>query len=197
MTPYMRTISEGEGSHDPLAPLLLVSVLAVLSGATSYRQIARFIDAHRLRLNDWLGLQWQRAPAHTAIRYAFLKLSPEAVEAAFRAHSAALAAVSDPLEDCIAVDGKTLKGSFDAMAEKRAAQVLSAFTHTQQIILGHISIQAKSNEIPAAQQLIEELGLRGRVFTLDTEHCQKKPSRSHERPATTSSFRSRPTSPRC
>jgi hypothetical protein len=186
-----------QGRLYPLAPLLLVSVLAVLSGATSYRQIARFIDAHRLRLNDWLGLQWQRAPAHTAIRYAFVKLSPEAVEAAFRAHSAALAAVSDPPEDCIAVDGKTLKGSFDAMAEKRAAQVLSAFTHTQQIILGHISIQAKSNEIPAAQQLIEELELRGRVFTLDAEHCQKKPSRSHERPATTSSFRSRPTSPRC
>lgn len=186
-----------QGRLYPLAPLLLVSVLAVLSGATSYRQIARFIDAHRLRLNDWLGLQWQRAPAHTAIRYAFVKLSPEAVEAAFRAHSAALAAVSDPPEDCIAVDGKTLKGSFDAMAEKRAAQVLSAFTHTQQIILGHISIQAKSNEIPAAQQLIEELELRGRVFTLDAEHCQKKPSRSPERPATTSSFRSRPTSPRC
>lgn len=186
-----------QGRLYPLAPLLLVSVLAVLSGATSYRQIARFIDAHRLRLNDWLGLQWQRAPAHTAIRYAFVKLSPEAVEAAFRAHSAALAAVSDPPEDCIAVDGKTLKGSFDAMAEKRAAQVLSAFTHTQQIILGHISIQAKSNEIPAAQQLIEELGLRGRVFTLDAEHCQKKPSRSPERPATPSSFRSRPTSPRC
>jgi hypothetical protein len=180
-----------------LGPLLFISVLAVLSGAKSYRQIARFIDAHRLRLNDWLGLQWQRAPAHTAIRYAFLKLSPEAVEAAFRAHSAALAAASDPPEDCIAVDGKTLKGSFDAMAEKRAAQVLSAFTHTQQIILGHVSIQAKSNEIPAAQELIEELRLRGRVFTLDAEHCQKKPSRSRERRVTTSSFRSRPTSPRC
>jgi hypothetical protein len=186
-----------QGRLSPLAPLLLVSVLAVLSGATSYRQIARFIDAHRLRLNDWLGLQWQRAPAHTAIRYAFVKLSPEAVEAAFRAHSAALAAASDPPEDCIAVDGKTLKGSFDAMAEKRAAQVLSAFTHTQQIILGHISIQAKSNEIPAAQQLIEELELRGRVFTLDAEHCQKKPSRSPERRATISSFKSKATSPRC
>ena len=60
------------------------------------------------------------------------------------------------------------------MADQRAAQVLSAFTHTQQLILGHVSIQEKSNEIPAAQQLIEALGLRGRVFTLDAEHCQKK-----------------------
>jgi hypothetical protein len=186
-----------QGQRYALAPLLFISVLAVLSGANSYRKIARFIDAHRLRLNDWLGLQWERAPAHTAIRYAFLKLSPEAVEAAFREHSVALAAASDHPEDCIAVDGKTLKGSFDAMAEKRAAQVLSAFTHTRQLILGHVGIQAKSNEIPAAQELIEALGLRERVFTLDAEHCQKKLSRSRERRVTTSLFRSRPTSPRC
>lgn len=162
-----------QGRLYPLGPLLFISVLAVLTGANSYRRIARFIEAHRLRLNEWLGLEWERAPAHTAIRYAFIKLSPEAVEAAFRAHSAALAAECDHPEDGIAVDGKVLKGSFDAMADQRAAQVLSAFTHTQQLILGHVSIRAKSNEIPAAQQLIQELGLRGRVFTLDAEHCQK------------------------
>jgi hypothetical protein len=178
-----------QGQLYPLAPLLLLSVLAVLTGANSYRQIARFIDAHRLRLNEWLGLQWKRAPAHTAIRYAFLKLSPEAVEAAFRAHSAALAEESEYPEDCIAVDGKALKGSFDALADQRAAQVLSALTHTQPIILGHVSIREKSNEIPAAQQLIEELGLQGRVFTLDAEHCQKKRLRLPPRLAISSSFR--------
>ena len=63
-----------QGRRYPLAPLLFIAVLAVLTGANSYRKIARFIDAHRLRLNDWLGLQWQRAPAHTAIRYAFVEL---------------------------------------------------------------------------------------------------------------------------
>ena len=186
-----------QGRLYPLAPLLFMSVLAVLAGADSYRKIARFIDAHRLRLNDWLGLKWKRAPAHTAIRYAFVNLSAEAVEAAFRAHSAALAAESEHADECIAVDGKALKGSFDAMADSRAAQVLSAFTHAQQIILGHVPIAEKSNEIPAAQQLIAELGLKGRVFTLDAEHCQKKLSRSHEARATISSFRSKATNPRC
>jgi len=120
-----------QGRLYPLAPLLFVSVLAVLAGADSYRKIARFIDAHRPRLNAWLGLKWKRAPAHTAIRYAFLKLSPEALEAAFREHSAVLAEESDHPDDCIAVDGKALKGSFDAMADQRAAQVLSAFTHAK------------------------------------------------------------------
>jgi hypothetical protein len=186
-----------QGRLYPLAPLLFVSVLAVLTGADSYRKIARFIHAHRLRLNDWLGLKWKRAPAHTAIRYAFVKLSAEAVEAAFRAHSAVLTEESDHPDDCIAVDGKALKGSFDAMADRHAAQVLSAFTHAQKIILGHIPIKEKSNEIPAAQKLIEELGLKGRVFTLDAEHCQKKLSRWPEPRVTTSLFRSKATSRSC
>jgi predicted transposase YbfD/YdcC len=90
------------------------------------------------------------------------------------AHSAALAAASKHVEDCIAVDGKALKGSFDAMADRHAAQWLRAFTHTEQVILGHIPIAEKSNEIPAAQKLIEELGLKGRVFTLDAELLVKK-----------------------
>jgi DDE_Tnp_1-associated len=180
-----------QGRLYPLAPLLFISVLAVLAGADSYRKIARFIDAHRLRLNAWLGLKWKRAPAHTAIRYAFVNLSPEAVEAAFRAHSAALAAQCEHPEDCIAVDGKALKGSFDAMLDKHAAQVLSAFTHAKQLILGHIPMSEKSNEIPAAQQLIAELGLKGRVFTLDAEHCQKnlRGGPSHGQPSHRSSQR--------
>jgi hypothetical protein len=186
-----------QGRLYPLAPLLFISVLAVLTGANSYRTIARFTDAHRLRLNDGRGLQWKRAPAHTAIRYAFVKRSPEAVEAAFRAPSAALAAEWDHAPDCIAVDGKALKGSFDAMIDPRAAHVLSAFTPTQQLILGPVSIQEKSNEIPAAPPLIEARGLRGRVFTLEAEHCQKKPSRSPERRATLSSFKSKATRRNC
>ena len=51
--------------------------------------------------------------------------------------------------------------------------LLSALRHADQIVLGHMMVQEKSNEIPAAPELIEALGLRGCVFTLDAEHCQK------------------------
>ena len=73
----------------------------------------------------------------------------------------------------IAVDGKTLKGSFDAFADRKAAHVLGAFAVDHQIILAHEVIDEKSNEIPAAQALIAALGLSDRVFTLDAMHCQK------------------------
>ncbi len=75
----------------------------------------------------------------------------------------------------IALDGKTLRGSFDRFQDQKALQVLSALTTDRTLILGHVLIGAtdKSHEIPAARQLIHELGLTGRLFTLDALHCQK------------------------
>ncbi len=73
----------------------------------------------------------------------------------------------------IAIDGKTLRQSFDAFADRKAAHVLSAFAVDHRIILAHEVIDEKSNEIPAAQALIAAMGLSDRVFTLDAMHCQK------------------------
>ena len=75
----------------------------------------------------------------------------------------------------IAVDGKTLRGSFDAFNDRKAAHMLSALRQADQIVIGHLMIDEKSNEIPAAPELIEALGMKGCLFTLDAEHCQKKP----------------------
>src|SRR5271166_1810670 len=49
----------------------------------------------------------------------------------------------------------------------------AAFRQADQIVLGHVMVDEKSNEIPAAPELIEALGLKGCVFTLDAEHAQK------------------------
>lgn len=75
----------------------------------------------------------------------------------------------------IALDGKTWRGSFDRFQDQKALRVLSALTTDRTLILGHVLIGAadKSHELPAARQLIEELGLSGQLFTLDALHCQK------------------------
>lgn len=158
-----------------LAPILLVSVLAVLSGATSYRKIHGFIDRHLVRLNAVFGLGWRKAPAYSSVRTILHGLDALAVERAFRAHAATLmpAVSEDKTLAAIAVDGKTLRHSFDGFHDRKAAHVLSAFAQDEAIILGHLAIDDKSNEIPAAQVLITELGLDGRLFTLDAMHCQK------------------------
>lgn len=173
-----------EGKLYGLPHVLLFSILAIVSGCNSYRGIVTFVDVHRRRLNAAFGLNWRRAPAHTAVRYilqgldlglASLGPDPVEVEAAFRRHAALLqAARAVPGQGSVALDGKTLRGSFDKFHDRAAAQVLSAFATDTALVLAHADIAEKSNEIPAAQALLAELGLaRGAIVTLDALHCQK------------------------
>ena len=62
------------------------------------------------------------------------------------------------------------------MAPPRAAHLVSAFAADTALVLGHLEIDDKSNEIPAVQRLLGELGLAASVVTVDALHCQKKPS---------------------
>jgi len=169
-----------EGKLYKLPHVLLFSILAIVAGCNSYRGIVTFVDVHRRRLNAAFGLNWRRAPAHTAVRYILQGLDPAAVETAFRRHAALLqAARSTPGQGSIALDGKTLRGSFDGFRDRAAAQVLSAFATDTALVLAHIDVAEKSNEIPAAQTLLAELGVaRDTPVTLDALHCQKNISRS-------------------
>ena len=81
----------------------------------------------------------------------------------------------------IALDGKTLRRSFDNFNDRKAAQVLHAFDVEAGLVLAHVDIEEKSNEIPAAQQLLGELKVAHCIVTLDAMHCQKKPSRPPHR----------------
>ena len=173
-----------QGQLYKLPHVLLFAILAIVTGCNSYRGIVTFIAVHRRRLNAVFGLKWRRAPAHTAIRYILQGLDPAAVEVIFRRHAALLqAARSTPGQGSLALDGKTLRGSVDGFHDRTAAQVLSAFATDTALVLAHIDIAEKSNEIPAAQTLLAELGVaRGAIVTLDALHCQKNISRSPPQP---------------
>ena len=162
-----------QGQRYGLAPLLLFAVLAVLAGATSYRRIRLFIGVHRERLNVTFGARFRRAPAVNTLRALLHALDPAEIEAAFRRHAKHLGdAATPPGRRVIALDGKTLRGSFDHLDDQAAAQVLSAFASEAGLILAHQEI-ADGDEIAAAQALIEQLGLSGILFTADALHCQK------------------------
>ena len=104
----------------------------------------------------------------------------------FRRHAAGLSdAATDPARRNIALDGKTLRRSFDNFNDRKAAQLLHAFDVEAGLVLAHVDIQEKSNEIPAAQQLLGELQVAHCIVTLDAMHCQKKPSRLPHRPKLT------------
>lgn len=169
----VKDVRRGQGRRYGLAEVLFASILALLSGARSYRQIHSFIDS-RLETLRSFGISWKRPPSYTGLRHILQGVSREGLEAAFRKYSARLAA--EGTEGCVylACDGKALRGSFDHMEDRRAAEILSVFSTDGKLILAHKEIADKSNEIPAFQELVGELGLQGKLFTLDALHCQKK-----------------------
>ncbi len=153
--------------------ILLFSILAILSGATSYRKIHQFIVSHYDELNEIFDLNWKRMPAYTTIRGIIQGTSATELEQSFRKYSASLAEL-DGENIFVGYDGKVLRGSFDHFNDQKAIQVLSAFVADEQIILAHEEIEKKTNEIPTAQLLMQNLDLTGCIFTFDALHCQKK-----------------------
>jgi predicted transposase YbfD/YdcC len=72
----------------------------------------------------------------------------------------------------IAVDGKTIRGSGNQ--SHAAYHVVSAFVAENQITLGEIMTDEKSNEITAVPELLDTLDIQGSIITADAMSCQKK-----------------------
>jgi len=163
-----------QGQRYSMRYLLLFTVLATLTGATSYRKIIAFIALQRERLNTVFGAYFQRAPAVNTLRHLFLALGRDDLEAAFRRHACDLSAHSkqEALRS-VALDGKTLRGSFDHLTDRKAVHVLSAFASDAALILAHQELAGAPDEIAAVPRLMAELGLTGVLFTADALHCQK------------------------
>jgi len=177
-----------EGKLYRLPHVILFAILASIAGANSYRSVHTFIRVHLPRLRKLFRLKWRRAPAYTTIRGILLQLDPAGVERVFREHARVLCAhenIPRAQHRHIAVDGKTLCSSFDQFEDRKAAHVLSAFASGLALILAHVECDEKSNEIPAVQKLIAELGLPGSLLTVDAMHCQKKPSKRPLAPVST------------
>ena len=189
----IREHRRAEGKLYPLPQILMFGLLAMLAGASSYRKMHEFIMAHFRRLRVLFPSKMLKAPCYAQIRNIMAGLDPTDMEQAFRRHAEGLSGSGADGLTLLAVDGKSLRGSFAAL--KKATQILSVFATDGRIILAHVDIDDKTNEIPVAQALIAELklgdcrftfeamhcrlaawtaSLAGAVVTLDAMHCQKK-----------------------
>ncbi len=167
-----------EGRRHPLPHVLLFCILANLCGAHSYKRMAAFIPRHFKLLKRHFPSDMKKPIGKSQLRDLLASLCPEGFESAFRLHAAALEA--DALvgkgidEKTAAIDGKAMKGSADMATNQRMKQILSVFGTVGRGILAHVEIHQKTNEIPAAQELILALGLKDRLYTFDAMHCQVK-----------------------
>ena len=114
-----------EGKRFDLATVWLYAILGRVAGANSHRQLHEFIRVHRQRRNEAFDLRLPCSPFYTGLRLIIQGVDPAALEAAFRVHAASTSPPPPASQGltAIAVDGKTLRGSFDAFKDRRAKPI--------------------------------------------------------------------------
>lgn len=165
----------GQGRMFDLPHVLFFSILAIASGADSYRKIVIFIEENFMTLCNEYDALWRRPPSYSAIRRTVQGVDQKELEKVFRECSKEFAKFEKGKWKTVSLDGKALKHSFDNVADQRFKQILSAFSPNCNIILAHEKIGiSKENEINAAIKLMKNLKLNYVVYTLDALHTQKK-----------------------
>jgi predicted transposase YbfD/YdcC len=151
----------------PLAEVLLLCLLAVLAGAETITDIARFGEKKLALLRRFRPFG-AGTPAHDHLGDILATLDAEAFQRCFVAWVAALIGVP---EGVVAIDGKTARRSKGTA--QAAIHMVSAFAARQRLVLGQVKVADKANEIVAIPKLLDMLAIEGAVVTIDAMGCQR------------------------
>ena len=110
-------------------------------------------------------------PSHDTFDRVFWLVDPDEFEKRFLAWTRLVADLFPG--EVVAIDGKTLRGSHDKQSGKAAIHCVSAFASGNQLVLGRLVTEEKSNEITAIPKLLETLAISGCLATIDAMGCQK------------------------
>lgn len=155
----------------PLASVLVLSLCAVICGANSFVGIEYFGNAREAWLRTFLDLP-NGIPSHDTLGRIFAMLDPGGLERAFREWVAAIATLTKG--EVVAIDGKTLRRSFRNAGSGAFVHMVSAWAAGNQMVLGQVKTEEKSNEITAIPRLLELLQIHGCLVTIDAMGCQKE-----------------------
>jgi len=153
----------------PLINVVTIAICAVLCGADDFVSIAGWGQMKREWLSKFLDLR-AGIPSHDRFNAIFAAIKPAEFEKCLLSWIAALHEITDG--QLVAIDGKTLRRSFDAASSKAAIHMVSAWATANHISLGQVVVEEKSNEITAIPKLLQMLDLSGCLVTIDAMGCQ-------------------------
>jgi predicted transposase YbfD/YdcC len=152
--------------------LLTIAILAVLCKSDDWVEVVEWARAQRQWLKTFLALP-NGIPSADTFRRVFARIDPVGFERCFGAWTATLAGTLEG--KLISIDGKTLRRSFEhAWAKHQALHVVSAWCGENELVLGQVATDAKSNEITAIPALLELLAIKGATLSIDAMGCQKE-----------------------
>ncbi|MBW7860854.1 MAG: ISAs1 family transposase [Rhodocyclaceae bacterium] len=158
----------GNARRHELLDILTIVLVASVCGAETCVDFADFARFRQPLLREFLRLD-NGLPSHDTFSRVFRMLEPEAFGQAFAAFLDDLGAGG---EGVLAIDGKTLRRSFDRAAGRSALHVVTAFGAGARVSIGQRAVAEGENEITAARALLGLLSLEGQMVTGDAIHAQ-------------------------
>ena len=165
-------------AHDPwvkrrqlhrLSDIVVLAVCGVLSGCESFTDVERYAKTKLPFFRQFLELP-HGIPSHDTFSRVFARLKPNVFGECLRSWINDLRDGAE--DDHVAIDGKTLRGTFHKASEKSPLHSVSAWSTKYRLTLGQVATAAKSNEITAIPELIRLIDLQGSVVTIDAMGCQ-------------------------
>lgn len=157
------------GNNHDLAEMIFIALTATICGANSWVDVERFAKAKLDWFRRYTPLR-NGVPSHDTFGRVFSRLDTEEFYNSVYQWAQKMAGALRGKG--VAIDGKTLRGSFDRASKQQSLHLLTAYATDLRLVLCQKSVDGKTNEIPNVKELLKLIDLSGAIVTLDAMHCQ-------------------------
>ena len=154
-----------------LQDILVIALCAIICGAEGPTAIAEYAQDKHEWLKTFLSLP-NGLPSHDTIGRLIALIDPQQFRSCFLRWIDHICQLLPG--EVVAIDGKTLRHSFDTELEQSPIHIVSAWATSNRVVLGQIKVNDKSNEITAIPELLDALDITDCIITIDAMGCQKQ-----------------------
>lgn len=154
-----------------LIDIMTIAICAVICGADGWVAIETYGCVKYEWLKTFLELP-NGIPSQDTFSRVFAQVNPQQFQECFLNWMKSIQNLTSG--EIVAIDGKTLCGSYDKTSESCAIHMVSAWATTNKLVLGQVKVDSESNEITAIPELLKVLELSGCIVTIDAIGCQKE-----------------------
>jgi len=155
-----------------LKSLVFITIAAVISGIETFTDIALFAEYKRDWIKKHVPLPKGKNPSHDIFGDLYSALSPDKFCECFIRWVSLVSNINEG--ELVVIDGKRIRGSYDRFDNKAAIHMVSAWASENELVLGQVKTDEKSNEITAIPSLLNLITIKGAIVSIDAMGCQKE-----------------------
>lgn len=154
-----------------LVDIIFIAIVSTLAGAEDWTDMEDFATKREEWFRKYIPLR-NGIPSHDTIQRVFQWIPPKKFLQCFIEWTQMIACIAKG--GIVAIDGKTMRRTFDSLTGKKALHIVSAWFSENKIVLGQYATDEKSNEITAIPELLDLLDITGCIVTVDAMGTQKE-----------------------